>query len=280
VAALAPAEIAERVADVRRRLADLGRRSRGLETFGGEARLVLAGWPNIGKSSLFNRLLEADRAIVAPESGTTRDELRAALHLEDPATGTAVTAVLSDTAGLDEARDELAGKARAKAIEAIGRADLVLLCLDATVPSYERMDEVLGLVAAPMVAAVTKCDLAGPERASAYLESRGVQAEAVATSALTGQGVGRLREALARAVAGGTVDREPAGPVMGARHRSALEESAKALGRAERLGRRGAGAELVALELREALAALGAIVGRDAGGEVLERIFSRFCVGK
>ena len=131
-----------------------------------------------------------------------------------------------------------------------------------------------------MVVAVTKCDLAGPERATAYLESRGVRAETVPTSAATGEGVERLRGALARAVAGGTVDRESAGPVMGARHRSALEEAAKNLARAERLVREGAGEELAALELREALAALGTILGRDAQEGVLDRIFSRFCIGK
>jgi len=280
VAATASAEVAARVAGARRRLADLGRRSRGLETFGGEARLVLAGWPNVGKSSLFNRLLQAQRAIVMPDAGTTRDELRAALRLEDVATGAAVTVVLSDTAGLDEARDELAGKARAKAIEAIGRADLVLLCMDATAPAYERMDEVLALLAAPMVVAVTKCDLAPPARAQAYLEARGIRAETVATSAVTGDGVPRLREALARAVAGGAVDRQSAGPVMDGRHRSALEEAAKNLARAERLARGRAGEELVALELRGALEALGTILGRDVEAGVLDRIFARFCVGK
>ncbi|GAG07391.1 unnamed protein product, partial [marine sediment metagenome] len=77
-----PREVAARISEVRSALADLGRRSRSLETFGGEVRLVLAGWPNVGKSSLFNRLLETDRAMVTPQAGTTRDELRAALHLD------------------------------------------------------------------------------------------------------------------------------------------------------------------------------------------------------
>ncbi|HUS44953.1 MAG TPA: tRNA modification GTPase [Phycisphaerae bacterium] len=270
-----PETIAVGLAEVRSALADLGRRSRGLETFGGEVRLVLAGWPNVGKSSLFNRLLEADRAIVNPHAGTTRDELRAALHLNG------LTLVLSDTAGLNEARDELAGKVRAKALEAIGRADLVLLCLDATASDYERTGDLLALVTAPMVVAVTKCDLALPDGARAYLAARGVMAEAIATSAVTGEGFGALRAALVRAVTGGSVDREAAGPVVTARHRMALEHAAMALARAERLARQGEGTgELVALELREALDALGGILGCGADDGVLQRIFSRFCIGK
>jgi tRNA modification GTPase len=271
----APAgEVARRLGLLREALADLGRRSRGLETFAGEVRLVIAGRPNVGKSSLFNRLLLEDRAIVAPQAGTTRDELRAALHLEG------VTVVLSDTAGLDEARDELAGKARAKALEALERADLVLLALDATSPDYERTRDLVALLAAPMVVAVTKCDLESPARARAWLEARGLGAETIATSAVTGEGLAALRAALARAVKGGAVDREASGPVVTARHRSAMEEAAGALGRAERVARESGEGELVALELREAQAALGGILGRETDAGVLERIFARFCVGK
>jgi len=271
----APAgEVVRRLGLLREALADLGRRSRGLETFAGEVRLVIAGWPNVGKSSLFNRLLLEDRAIVAPQAGTTRDELRAALHLEG------VTVVLSDTAGLDEARDELAGKARAKALEALERADLVVLALDATSPDYERTRDLLALLAAPLVVAVTKCDLESPARARAWLEARSLGAETIATSAVTGEGLGALRAALGRAVKGGAVDREASGPVVTARHRSAMEEAAGALGRAERVARESGEGELVALELREALAALGGILGREADAGVLDRIFARFCVGK
>ena len=326
-------EIAARLSEIRSALADLGRRSRGLETFGGEVRLVLAGWPNVGKSSLFNRLLEADRAIVSPEAGTTRDELRAALHVGG------LTFSLSDVAGLGEARDEgnsergtrnskrtakdknngvgtclptgrLEGKVRAKAIEALGRADLVLLVLDATADAYDRLDDLLALVAAPMVVAVTTCDLptgqaglASADRARAYLAKHQVRAEVVATSAVTGEGLDDLRTALVRAVEGGTVDREAAGPVVTARHRAAFAQAVAALARAGRLIRREGGkrlriadcglrierqrtkttsmaGELVAVELRESLEALETVVGRGADRDVLDEIFSRFCIGK
>jgi tRNA modification GTPase len=279
-------ELASRLSSVRAALADLGRRSRGLETFSGRVRLVLAGRPGAGKSSLFNRLLAADpcytgpvqgRAIVSPEAGTTRDEVRAALHVGG------LVFDLSDIAGLDggAASDELSTKAQAKALEALGRADLVVLVLEATAPSYEGTDELLALVAAPLVVAVTKCDLAPPDRAMAYLEARGLRADAVATSAVTSQGIEALRAALVRTVEGGAVDRQAAGPVVTARHRVAMEQAAGALARASRRGgRRSEAGELVAVELHEALDALGAILGRRVDGDVLAEIFSQFCIGK
>ncbi len=271
---LAPEALAREVRAMRDDLVGLGRRSRSLGVASGRARLVLAGWPNVGKSSLFNRLLREDRAIVSPRAGTTRDELRAALHLGD------VTAVLSDTAGLDEAAGGLAGRVRTKALEALGRADLVLLCLDATAAPYDRTEALLDLVAAPLVVAVTKTDLAPPDAARAWAAARGLACEVVATSAATGAGVGVLREALARAVSGGAVDRAASGPVVTARHRSALEAAAGALARAEGVAAAGAGEELAALELREALDALGRTAGRHAPDDVLGLIFRKFCVGK
>jgi tRNA modification GTPase len=300
-----PAEMAARLDGLRRDLAALGRRSRGLETFSGRVRLVIAGRPNAGKSSLFNRLLLEERAIVSPEAGTTRDELRAALHaggleftLTDIAgigggalTGPApcVSGGANDTPALRRGRvnqDDPAAQAQAKALEALGGADLVLLALDATAPSYEGMEELFSLVAAPAVIAITKTDLAPADRAQAWLAAKKgsdlfFAAGIVATSAVTGEGLDDLRSALVRAVAGGAVDRQAAGPVVTARHRAGLERAVGALGRAARQARRGGGAgELVAVELRETLDALGAILGRQVGADVLEAIFSRFCIGK
>jgi tRNA modification GTPase len=255
-------------------MAALGRRARGLETASGRVRLVLAGRPNAGKSSLFNRLLEAERAIVSPEAGTTRDELRAALHIGG------IEFTLSDIAGLDEGEeprhgDDVAFKAREKALEAIGRADLVLLVIDGSAPRQDRLDELMSLIAAPVVVAITKCDLAPLPAPDGNREH-----EVIATSAVTGQGIEELRAALVRAVEGGSVDRQAAGPVLTARHRSALEESAVALARAGRVARRGGTGELAAASLREALESLAAIVGERAGPDVLDLVFSRFCIGK
>jgi tRNA modification GTPase len=287
-------------------LADLGRRARGIETFSGRVRLVVAGRPNAGKSSLFNRLLAEEsgdagpargRAIVSPEAGTTRDELQATLLVDG------LEFTLSDTAGLapalqalgagpgassrEEERfrgDDIAAQAQAKALAAIGGADLVLVAIDAAGPSPEEAAEILSLAAAPGVVAVTKCDLSPPDRVLKWLAGRPEigPVAAVATSAVTGRGIETLRQALVRAVRGGAVDRQAAGPVVTARHRAAMEQAAGALARAAALARSsaGGGGELVAVELREALDALGSILGRRADADILGAIFSRFCVGK
>ena len=299
-----PEQLAARIDGARRTLAALGQRSRGLETASGRVRLVVAGRTNAGKSSLFNRLLEAERAIVSPEAGTTRDELRATLH----AGGIEFT--LSDIAGLDTNEpllapdgnrghlferkgtpdyhrglvnngDDIAFKAREKAIEAIGRADLVLLAIDGSAPQQDRLEELMSLIAASVVVAITKCDLATQAELLVPAPDGNRGPEVIATSAITGQGIEELRAALVRAVEGGSVDRQAAGPVLTARHRSALEQAARALARAARLARRGGGAgELAAVELREALESLGTILGRGTGPDVLDLIFSRFCIGK
>lgn len=285
----APAEaIARRIGAARAALSALGRRSRGLETFGGEVRLVIAGRPNAGKSSLFNRLLAESggagaaggagagggRAIVAPEAGTTRDELhgtsggrpgvralghggagrggrRAGGEGEGPGAG-------GDRAGGPRAGGDGRDGAVARVDGGGHRAG--------NVADGGRDDEVRPGVAG-----------AGRE----WLASRGVRAEVVATSAVTGEGMAALGEALVRAVEGGEVDRQAAGPVVTARHRSALERAAVALARAHRLARRPeVPGELVAVELGEALGTLGTIVGRNVDGNVLGDIFSRFCIGK
>jgi tRNA modification GTPase len=301
-----PEELAARIEAARRTLASLGRRARGLETASGRVRLVLAGRPNAGKSSLFNRLLEAERAIVSPQAGTTRDELRATLHIGG------VEFTLSDIAGLDDTPfylapgeytgggrregepvagpppvyspgakyDDVTFKAREKALEAVGRADLVLLAIDGSVPQRGQLDELLPLIAAPLVVAITKCDLAPQAQLQIPAPDGNRGHEVIATSAVTGQGIEELRAALVQAVEGGSVDRQAAGPVLTARHRSALEESAVALARAGRVARRGGAGELAAASLREALESLAAIVGERAGPDVLNLIFSRFCIGK
>jgi tRNA modification GTPase len=301
-----PEEVAGRIDVAGRALADLGRRCRGLETFSGRVRLVVAGRPNAGKSSLFNRLLAADRAIVSPEAGTTRDELRAALRLSG------LEFVISDTAGLegatgtpafqlglvedangDDAKpvlapqgnggpdEDIAVKSQAKALAAIGGADLVLVTIDATASTYEDMDDILRLAAAPVVVAITKCDLAPPDRAMAWLESRRGQFSVIVTSAVTGQGLDALRQALVQTVEAGEVDRQAAGPVVTARHRAAMEAAAGALARGAHEAHRSGGAgELVAVELHESLDALGAILGRRMDADVLGTIFSQFCIGK
>ena len=242
--------------------ADLGRRARE------GARVVLAGRPNAGKSSLFNALLGEDRALVDPTPGTTRDALAERLDLEG------MPVRLLDTAGLREAfAVEALGVERAR--RELAGADLVLWVVDGSRPRTDEDRKAFELVGErPHVVARSKADLAP----NAPQETGG---EEVAVSAMTGEGLPALRQALARALRGG----RPAGAaaealVTNSRHIEALARARAALAEAGRGAGDGAPGELVAGDVRAALDALGEVTGEAVAPDLLERIFARFCIGK
>lgn len=234
------------------------------------ARISIVGSPNAGKSSLLNALLGRDRAIVAPEPGTTRDTL------EEPADLQGVRTVLVDTAGLraegDAGAIEKEGMRRAR--KALEGSDLALVVLDRSVEFREADRRLLEEAAGggrPVLVALNKSDL--PPRIAAG----DVASPALPVSALTGDGVEGLARALAETVAAGASAPEGEPIVLTLRHRRALEAAESSLRRAGEAVRE---PELAAVHLREALSALGAIVGETAPEEVLREVFSRFCVGK
>ncbi len=238
-------------------------------------RVPLVGRPNAGKSSLFNALLGEDRAIVTDEPGTTRDRVSERIELS----GVAVT--LSDTAGVRAATNPVEAKGVARALAALDGAALVLWVVDGTETSLVP-DPILhtSLAGRNVVVALTKADLpAGASEAerSHALGEHGPRV--VRVSAATGEGLDELRSAMRSALgadrAGGL-----SGAVANPRHTDALTRSRDALRRAAEVAQRGEPGEIVALELRESLAALGEVTGRNASEELLERIFARFCIGK
>jgi tRNA modification GTPase len=238
-------------------------------------RVPLLGRPNAGKSSLFNALLGEDRAIVTAEPGTTRDRVSERLNIA----GVPVT--LSDTAGVRRATNPTEAMGVARALATLDGAAVVLWVVDASQPLPSEQD----LLAASLrgrrvLVALNKSDLPAattPEQALARLE--GGEARALCVSCVTGAGLSELRQALAELLgadrAGGL-----AGAVASPRHADALSRARVALGRAAAAADDGAPGEIVALELREALAAMGEVTGRNASEELLERIFARFCIGK
>jgi tRNA modification GTPase len=214
--------------------------------------VALYGPPNAGKSTLFNALAGAD-ALVSPMAGTTRDVLAADLDLGVPAR-------LLDSAGVRPSPDgelEAEGARRAKA--AMEAADLVLLVADASDRAAASPPLPPGV---PFLLVLNKTDLADAGAAGG-----------IAVSAKTGAGLAELRAAIRRRLAGG-----PAGGRfrVSLRQQAALADAEAALDRALAAS----GAEFAALDLRAAVAALGAVSGRDVGEELLDRIFSRFCLGK
>lgn len=232
----------------------LGQRALAGETF----RVVLAGRPNAGKSSLFNALAGAD-ALVSPEPGTTRDYLVGRLTLGD------APAELVDTAGWQEATDPIGVQAQDLGREQAGRADLVLLCLEAGRTPDAEEEALLRQQEPPVLAVATKSDLAPP--------SPGMPA----TSAVTGAGLEELRELLAERA------RDRARPALApslSRCRHHVEVCLAHLRQAHAVVLFQEPPELLALELRGALDQLGEMVGAVYTDDLLDRIFSRFCIGK
>lgn len=220
--------------------------------------VALTGEPNVGKSSLLNALAGAERAIVTEIAGTTRDILTEELVLAG------VPVRVLDTAGLRETDDPVEKIGVARAREAAATADVVIVVVDAT------RDAPFTLPPGNVVIAVNKSDLAAPR-----LE-RFAPHPAVAVSARTGQGL----DALAQAVVGTSAPASDAPLVTRARHEDALRRAAMQIAQARETLAAGLPAELIAVDTHGAMAALGELTGQTTREEIIQGIFSRFCIGK
>ncbi len=232
------------------------------------ARVALSGVTSVGKSSVFNRLLGHDRAIVSPVPGTTRDTLEETLELGG------IPVALIDTAGVRAAGDEVEAEGVRRARAAAGEADLVVLVLDASRSLRDDERETLaerfsGGVTETIVVA-NKIDLARSRGAGLPWPS------AIPISALTGEGLDALREAIRAALCGSGPREDPV--LTNVRHAAALEETVLALDRARQAFP--LGEEVVLEDLRAALTSLGGITGEVANDDLYDRIFSTFCIGK
>ncbi len=244
-----------------RGLAQLATAARQLDAravVGRPFRVVLAGRPNAGKSSLFNAL-GAPSALVSPEPGTTRDYLVQRLDLGG------ATVELVDTPGRRTGTDEIEEQAQALGREQAGEADLLLLCLPADEPPRPEDGDLLGQERPPVLGIATKCDLGNP------------YSGLLTVSAVTGEGLEALREVLAERVRS---RRQPALASSLSRCRGHVEACLACLRRAHAAVLFDEPAELLALELRGALEQLGEMVGAVYTDDLLDRIFSRFCIGK
>lgn len=232
-------------------------------------KVVLAGRPNVGKSSLLNALLRAARAIVTPIPGTTRDVIEETLNLR----GIPIRAL--DTAGLRETEDLVERLGVERTRESLAGADFVLLVLDATVGETPE-DAALRaeLATRPHLVVWNKWDLVAPPAPN--------NGGAIPVSAATGWNIEALEDAIAEAVLGGQAapSESEAAVVTHARHRHALEAARASLTEARGTLAAGLPADFVAIDVRGALTALGEITGETATEDVIAEIFSRFCIGK
>jgi tRNA modification GTPase len=226
--------------------------------------LAIAGRPNVGKSSLFNRLLEQDRAIVTSIPGTTRDTVSEATTLAG------IPLKLIDTAGIREGTDLVENLGIERSYQAMADADLTLLVLDLSEPLTEEDRALIEKLETrrPLVVG-NKVDLAW-----------GVSGDILPVSALTGEGIGQLRQTILKRLAPDGLAAPESGSITSVRHEALLREAVEALTNAQRAVEFQIPHEMLLLDLYAALRPIDAVTGATTADDILNRIFSTFCIGK
>ncbi len=278
---MAAERIAQKIAEVRAPLQALERSFAYGRVVREGFRLAIVGRPNAGKSSLFNRLVERERAIVTAAPGTTRDTVTEHVSMEG------IPVELIDTAGLREGVDEAERMGVARSREAMAEADVVLLVVDATVGISQEDRAVLEQGASggsALLVAWNKSDLVDEVRGSRSevqdADFAVHKVRTISTSALTGDGIDELRAAIVGAVAGAEGGLREAGMLTNLRQHQAVGQALRGLDAARLAVVSGIPHEMLLLDLYEALRGLDALTGATTSEDVLRMIFSRFCIGK
>jgi len=238
--------------------------------------LAIVGRPNVGKSSLFNRLVERERAIVTSTPGTTRD-----LVTETVAIG-GIPVRLVDTAGIRKAIDEAESIGIQKSMEALADADLVLVVLDASqAPGAEDEELLRQAEVRPVILVKNKSDLEARDIPTPgnVGQKRGAHIP-VPTSALTGEGIADLRREILRHLGGENGAQAEAGFLTNVRHHGLIKDSLAALDAAKNAVEQRIPHEMLLLDLYNALRPLDEITGATTNDDILNLIFSTFCIGK
>ena len=233
-------------------------------------RAAILGRPNAGKSSLLNQLLGRDRAIVSPIPGTTRDTI------EETANIRGIPVVFIDTAGLREAGDEIEAEGIRRSRESLAAAELILHVVDASQPLTPADGDYLAEFSGKKrIVVCNKTDL--PTQSS--LPSL-PDVSVVNVSCLNGQGIEALKDAIKQLVWSGEITAEMSQVTINSRHQNALQRAWAMTRQATDALHDGAGLEMVAMDLRIAANAVGEIVGKTTTEDLLDSIFSAFCIGK
>jgi tRNA modification GTPase len=270
---IAAREIEARLDDAIDKVEQLERQMASRGDSRNEFRAALVGWPNVGKSSLFNALAPGGRALVSEQAGATRDYLTATTDLGG------VSCRWIDTAGMDDGApsDGLAAAARRATEAMFDQADLLLLCLDATreINPWER--EQCRLPRRLVV--VAKGDL-GTKLSEELLEVASLTGPPLIVSSRTAAGLDELRRRVRAIAASQNEASTDAVASTASRCRQSLIDALESMRRAKQLTAEQSGDELIAAEVRAALGELGCVVGAVYTDDLLDRIFSRFCIGK
>lgn len=234
-------------------------------------RCAIIGRPNAGKSSLLNQLLGHDRAIVSETEGTTRDTI------EETASIRGIPIIFVDTAGIRESKDEIEAEGIRRSRKAVDQSEIVLHIIDASAALHEMdrgfLDE---FKSKKRLIILNKVDL----QSQISKEEMEVHDIVISVSARSGSGLDELKDALSAIIWEGQVQSENLEIAISARHQTALNRTRDGIERSEQALAIGESLELVAMDLRIAVEAIGEIVGKTSTEDLLDKIFSQFCIGK
>jgi tRNA modification GTPase len=235
--------------------------------------IVIAGLPNVGKSSLLNSVLQEDRALVTPIPGTTRDSIEEVIDIKG------VPVRIIDTAGIRDDAEEVEELGIRRARDLINKADLILFLLDGSREIYEGdrklYEQVCHKPLLPVINKIDVCDGNLPD-----VSSFAGMGECVHISAREQTGIDQLKEAVFQAVTSGSEQWEEVGCVPNLRHKLALTEANEACTRVQESLTGGLTNDLIAVDLQECLDNLAEIVGETTTEDILDVIFEQFCLGK
>lgn len=235
---------------------------------------VLIGWPNAGKSSLFNKLLNRSRAIVTQVCGTTRDTLEADVDLEG------INFRIIDTAGITYGKGELESVIEQRTYDSIDAAQIVLFVIDGCMNlSGEQIKFFDSITTRSKIIVINKNDLQQKIRYE-ELPSKMKVFPVVKTSVLTCEGLDKLKKIMVSAIFENNIDISASDVVFTMRQRDVLSRAIDILEQTSDSLIEGIGHELVAIDLRKALDTIGEITGEVLTDDILDRIFSEFCIGK
>lgn len=251
-----------------------------IDTYGGGSILregvlaVICGKPNVGKSSLMNLLLRRDRVIVSPIPGTTRDTIEEMISLKG------IPIRLVDTAGIIDTKDMLEKEGVARSKKYLAMADVVILVLDYSTKIDRADRNIIKMCAGKKkVVVLNKTDLAGK------IDAKDIRVllkkeKLIKISVDKRKNIDLLEKALADAVwSGGFIQGEPA-ILSNARHKGLLDKALVNMLSVKKELKADEGPEIIAIDLKEAIAALGLVIGKTVSDDILDRIFERFCIGK
>jgi len=270
VSVLPSEQILQHIAEVRSPLEALARSFAYGKVVHEGLTLAIVGRPNVGKSSLFNRLVERERAIVTASPGTTRDLVSETVSIGG------IPVELVDTAGIRRALDEAESIGIRKSMEALAESDLVLVVLDSSQPADPEDRQLIEQVAErPAILVENKADIAGSQFSAP--DSR---LPRVRTSAITGEGIPGLRTQILHHIGGDSVASSETGFLTSLRHQALVRDSLTALAAAGSAAGNRIPHEMLLLDLYSALRPLDEITGATTNDDILNLIFSTYCIGK